>query len=71
MLHYVIHLLCTKWFKLMHVCFITDALFSDKLDGLIHHNKKIAPVHQSIEEFLQLPDDYDSRPLAPGQKRVS
>ena len=42
----------------------------DKLDGLIHHNKKIAPVHQSMEDFLQLTDDYDSRPLAPGQKRV-
>ncbi|CAG2247265.1 YLPM1 [Mytilus edulis] len=42
----------------------------DKLDGLIHHNKKIAPVHQSMEDFLQLPDDYDTRPLAPGQKRV-
>lgn len=45
-------------------------LFLDKLDGLIHHNKKIAPVHQSMEDFLQLPDDYDTRPLAPGQKRV-
>lgn len=49
---------------------IDDVILLDKLDGLIHHNKKIAPVHQSMEDFLQLTDDYDSRPLAPGQKRV-
>lgn len=37
----------------------------DKLDGISKKTKK-----QSMEDFLSLPDDYESRRSAPGKKRV-
>ncbi|XP_022243583.1 YLP motif-containing protein 1-like isoform X2 [Limulus polyphemus] len=38
----------------------------DRLDGLRVGKKK----HSSLEEYLQLPDDYEQRESRPGQKRV-
>ena len=39
----------------------------DQLDGLRVNKKK----HSSMEDYLQLPDDYDDRKCEPGKKRVS
>lgn len=41
---------------------------SDKLDGLVHQKKRRPATPVSIDDFL---GDYYSKPLAPGQKRVS
>lgn len=40
---------------------------TDQLDGLRVNKKK----HSSMEDYLQLPDDYDERKCEPGKKRVS
>ncbi|XP_078262995.1 uncharacterized protein ylpm1 [Rhinoraja longicauda] len=46
----------------------------DKLDGLRSSNKRKRGWHDSIanqlEDYLQLPDDYNSRSSEPGKKRV-
>ncbi|XP_013386557.1 YLP motif-containing protein 1 isoform X2 [Lingula anatina] len=42
----------------------------DKLDGLRVGKRKREPSPQRLEDYLQLPDDYDSRTSKPGQKRV-
>ncbi|GFY60039.1 YLP motif-containing protein 1 [Trichonephila inaurata madagascariensis] len=38
----------------------------DQLDGLRVSKKK----HSSMEDYLQLPDDYEERKCEPGKKRV-
>ncbi|KAK2152964.1 hypothetical protein LSH36_313g02018 [Paralvinella palmiformis] len=40
----------------------------DKLDGLRHGKMSIQ--HARMEDYLQLPDDYDTRMSEPGKKRV-
>jgi len=41
----------------------------DKLDGIrLNKRKELAP--QRMEDYLQLPDDYESRTSQPGKKRV-
>jgi len=43
---------------------------TDKLDGLRMNKKKdVGP--QRLQDYLQLPDDYESRTSQPGKKRVS
>lgn len=41
----------------------------DKLDG-IRLNKKKESAPQRMEDYLQLPDDYETRTSQPGKKRV-
>ena len=43
---------------------------TDKLDGIRAAKKKQEEHPQRLEDYLQLPDDYDSRTSQPGQKRV-
>jgi len=43
---------------------------ADKLDGIRAGMKKHEVVPQRLEDYLQLPDDYDSRTSEPGKKRV-
>lgn len=48
-------------------------LFSDKLDGLRTGTKRKRDweaIASRMEDYLQLPDDYDSRASEPGKKRV-
>lgn len=47
------------------ICFL-----SDKLDGIKLGKRKRSPSPQTMEDFLQLAGE-SSRPLIPGQKRVS
>jgi len=42
----------------------------DKLDGLRTSKKKVDSAPQRLEDYLQLPDDYESRTSEPGKKRV-
>lgn len=48
-------------------------LFSDKLDGLRTGTKRKRDweaIASRMEDYLQLPDDYDTRASEPGKKRV-
>uniref|UniRef100_A0A2D4LNZ4 YLP motif-containing protein 1 n=1 Tax=Micrurus spixii TaxID=129469 RepID=A0A2D4LNZ4_9SAUR len=62
----------------VHVCKIifnnkAMCLFSDKLDGLRTGTKRKRDweaIASRMEDYLQLPDDYDSRASEPGKKRV-
>ncbi|KAJ6661270.1 hypothetical protein lerEdw1_015407 [Lerista edwardsae] len=48
-------------------------LFSDKLDGLrtgAKRKRDWEAIASRMEDFLQLPDDYDTRASEPGKKRV-
>jgi YLP motif-containing protein 1 len=42
----------------------------DKLDGLRMNKKKKDSGPQRLQDYLQLPDDYESRTSQPGKKRV-
>lgn len=42
----------------------------DRLEGLAAYKKKRETAPQRMEDYLQLPDDYDTRTSRPGQKRV-
>jgi hypothetical protein len=42
-------------------------LYVDRLDGL----RRKPHEAKTMEDWLQLPDDYNSRPAQPGKKRVS
>jgi len=42
----------------------------DKLDGIRLNKKKSESEPQRMEDYLQLPDDYESRTSEPGKKRV-
>ena len=45
-------------------------VFSDQLDGIRKRStSESSPQHMS--DYLQLPDDYETRKYAPGKKRVS
>lgn len=46
--------------------YILSLSHTDQLDGLRVNKKK----HSSMEDYLQLPDDYDERKCEPGKKRV-
>jgi len=43
----------------------------DKLDGIRLNKKKFESAPQRMEDYLQLPDDYESRTSQPGKKRVT
>lgn len=48
-------------------------LFSDKLDGLrtgAKRKRDWEAIASRMEDYLQLPDDYDTRASEPGKKRV-
>lgn len=48
-------------------------MFSDKLDGLRTGTKRKRDweaIASRMEDYLQLPDDYDTRASEPGKKRV-
>ncbi len=48
----------------MMVLYVTDKLDGISLNKWKHHET------QSLEDFMQLPDDYNTRHSLPGQKRV-
>lgn len=57
------------------ICLNAEALclFSDKLDGLRTGTKRKRDweaIASRMEDYLQLPDDYDTRASEPGKKRV-
>lgn len=48
-------------------------MFSDKLDGLrtgAKRKRDWEAIASRMEDYLQLPDDYDTRASEPGKKRV-
>ena len=48
---------------------LKDIELLDKLDGIrLNKRKELEP--QRMEDYLQLPDDYESRTSEPGKKRV-
>ena len=50
-------------------CDPRDVELLDKLDGIrLNKRKELEP--QRMEDYLQLPDDYESRTSQPGKKRV-
>ena len=50
--------------------FLSLCLCAAKLDG-IRKRRKSESGPQAMDEYLQLPDDYDNRKSEPGKKRVS
>lgn len=70
------HTSCLCW--VLHKVFSFNpkavCLFSDKLDGLrtgAKRKRDWEAIASRMEDFLQLPDDYDTRASEPGKKRVN
>lgn len=50
---------------------MTAVKLLDKLDGIRLNKRKAESEPQRMEDYLQLPDDYETRTSEPGKKRVT